>query len=259
MRFASLGSGSAGNATIVEVNQTRVLVDCGFSLREVVLRLQRLALAPEQLTGILVTHEHDDHAKGVFKLAAKYAIPVWLTHGTYTMCQRYLPDHTPLDIRIIESDRHFSINDMQVTPYTVPHDAREPTQFVFSDGQSKLGVLTDAGCSTPHIEQTLTGCDALLLECNHDVQLLEKGPYAIPLKDRVGGRLGHLDNQTAAAILTKLDNSKLKHIVAAHLSAKNNTPALAKQALSQVLNCQTDWVGIADQATGFDWRSCQST
>ncbi len=258
MRFASLGSGSAGNATIVEVNQTRLLIDCGFSLRDTINRLQKLALMPEQLTGILVTHEHDDHAKGVFKLAAKFAIPVWLTHGTYKMCERYLPENVHIDVRIIDSHSDFQINDLQVTPYTVPHDAREPTQFVFADGQYKFGVLTDAGCSTPHIEQTLTACDALLLECNHDLNLLEKGPYAKPLKDRVGGRLGHLDNQTAAALLTNLDNTKLKHIVAAHLSAKNNTPALAMQALSRVLNCHADWIGIADQAQGFDWRSCRS-
>jgi phosphoribosyl 1,2-cyclic phosphodiesterase len=255
MRFASLGSGSAGNATLVEVGQSRLLLDCGFSVREMVVRLARLSIAPERLTGILVTHEHDDHARGAFKLAAKYHIPVWLSYGTFKMCERYIPDTHTIRIELIDSHTDFYVDEIGVSPFPVPHDAREPTQFTFTDGQSKLGVLTDVGSSTPHIERVLSGCDALMLECNHDRAMLEKGPYAKPLKDRVGGRLGHLDNQSAAQLLAKLDNSKLKHIVAAHLSEKNNTPEHAKLALSAVLNCTQDWVGIAEQTLGFDWRA----
>lgn len=254
MRFASLGSGSAGNATLVEVGSTRLLLDCGFSVREMVARLARLSIAPEQLTGILITHEHDDHARGAFKLAAKYQIPIWLSYGTFKMCERYIPDTHTIRIELIDSHTDFNMNEIGVSPFPVPHDAREPTQFTFTDGQSKLGVLTDVGSSTPHIERVLSGCDALVLECNHDLTMLEKGPYAKPLKDRVGGRLGHLDNQSAAQLLARLDNTKLKHIVAAHLSEKNNTPAHAKSALSAVLNCSQDWVGIAEQTLGFDWR-----
>jgi phosphoribosyl 1,2-cyclic phosphodiesterase len=254
MQFASLGSGSAGNATIIASGQTKLLLDCGFGAKEVIARLQRLDVLPEQLTGILVTHEHDDHAKGAFKLAAKFSIPVWLTHGTLKMCDRYMPNNAHVKLNVIDAHTSLSIDDLNVTPYPVPHDAREPTQFIFSDGQSKLGVLTDTGCATPHIEQMLTGSDALVLECNHDLDMLQNGPYARPLKNRVGGRLGHLDNQSAAALLSKLDNSKLKHIVAAHLSAKNNTPSLAKSALSTVLNCEEDWIAIADQEHGLAWR-----
>ena len=255
MRFASLGSGSAGNCLVVEQANTRLLLDCGFGHNEVVKRLLRLDLAAEQITGILVTHEHDDHAKGAFKFAAKYHIPVWLTHGSLKMCERYLPENADISINIIDSHTSFQIQDIAITPYPVPHDAREPTQFTFTDGKHKLGVLTDAGASTPYIEQVLSGCDALVLECNHDLTMLENGPYAWPLKKRVGSRLGHLDNQTAAALLHKLDNSKLKHIIAAHLSAKNNTQHLAKQALSLALNCEHNWVGVAEQAEGFAWRS----
>jgi phosphoribosyl 1,2-cyclic phosphodiesterase len=259
MRFASLGSGSAGNCLVVEqaslVSTTRLLLDCGFGVSELVKRLQRLDLAPEQITGILVTHEHDDHAKGAFKFAAKYNIPLWLTHGSLKMCERYIPNGTELTINIIDSHTQFSIEAIQINPYPVPHDAREPTQFTFSDGQYKLGVLTDAGASTAHIEQVLSGCDALVLECNHDLNMLENGAYPYSLKKRVGSKLGHLDNQAAANLLVKLDNSKLKHIIAAHLSAKNNTPALAQQALSAVLGCAQDWVGIAQQEDGFAWRS----
>jgi phosphoribosyl 1,2-cyclic phosphodiesterase len=255
MRFASLGSGSAGNCMVVEQANTRLLLDCGFGAREVLTRLQRLGLEAEQITGILVTHEHDDHAKGAFKLAAKYQIPVWLTHGTYRMCERYLPTGTAVQLHFIDSHSAFNIEQLEITPYPVPHDAREPTQFTFSNGQHKLGVLTDAGASTPYIEQVLNNCDALVLECNHDLTMLENGPYAWPLKKRVGSRLGHLDNASAANLLAQLDNSKLKHIIAAHLSAKNNTPDLAKVGLSAALNCELDWVGIAEQDVGFAWRS----
>ena len=255
MRFASIGSGSAGNCLVVEQANTRLLLDCGFSPNEVVKRLLKLDLMPEKITGILVTHEHDDHAKGAFKFAAKYNVPVWLSHGSLKMCQRYIPDSAAIQVNIIDSHTPFSVESIQINPYPVPHDAREPTQFTFSDGNHKLGVLTDAGSSTAHIELVLSGCDGLVLECNHDLNMLENGPYAWPLKKRVGSRLGHLDNQSAAALLARLDNSKLKHIIAAHLSAKNNTADLAKNALSQVLNCAQDWVGIAQQDDGFVWRS----
>lgn len=254
MRFASLGSGSAGNGLIVNTQSTCLLLDCGFGLREAVMRLNRLNILPEQLSGILVTHEHDDHAGGVFKLANKYRIPIWLTHGTLVMLERFLPKQHNFTIHLIDSHQAFAIRDLHIHPYPVPHDAREPVQFVFSDGARKLGVLTDTGISTPHIETMLNACDALSLECNHDPVMLKNGPYARSLKQRVSSRLGHLDNASSAALLAKLDNSKLQHILAAHLSAKNNLPTLAKAALSEVLNCETDWVGIADQVTGFDWR-----
>ena len=254
MRFASLGSGSAGNSLVVEANTTRVMLDCGFGIKETVSRLLRLNLSPEDLTGIVITHEHDDHAGGAFKFAAKYNVPVWLTYGTLKMVDRYLPNRHDIKLHIVDSHTTFSINDIEVQPYPVPHDAREPIQCVFSDGVKRLGVLTDVGRSTPHIEATLSGCHALVLECNHDASMLQTGPYSWSLKKRVGGDLGHLENTEAANILAKLDNSKLQHIIAAHLSVKNNTPTLAQKALSIALSCELDWVGLADQNLGFDWR-----
>jgi phosphoribosyl 1,2-cyclic phosphodiesterase len=253
MRFSSIGSGSAGNGLLIEQDSTRLLLDCGFGLRDAEQRLARISLTPDQLTGILITHEHEDHAGGVFKLARKYRIPVWLTHGTFRMIERILPTE-PLDLRIIDSHSKFNINEIEVTPFPVPHDAREPVQYTFSNGDKKLGVLTDTGCSTPHIQEMLSGCDALMLECNHDIEMLMNGIYPMSLKQRVSGRLGHLDNIGAANILSKLDNSHLKHIIAAHLSEKNNKPEFAINALSQALNCEKNWIGIAEQETGFDWR-----
>ncbi len=258
MRFASLGSGSAGNALLVEVGQTKVMLDCGFSIKETEARLAKLNVQPDSLTGVVVTHEHDDHAGGVFKFAAKHQLPIWLTHGTLKMAERYIPAQHSLKMHVIDSHQTFQIHDIEVHPFPVPHDAREPMQCVFSDGNHRLGVLTDVGKITIHIEQMLTKCDALVLECNHDAHMLEKGPYSSALKKRVGGDLGHLDNQSAAALLSRLDCSTLQHLIAAHLSAKNNTPELAQTALAQVIGCETDWIGIASQEAGFSWKTIKA-
>lgn len=253
MRFASLGSGSEGNALLVASDQTHVLMDCGFSLQGTLMRLARLNVSAEQLSGIVVTHEHGDHASGVARLARKFNLPVWLTHGTLRSQSRAFASIPCL--HEIDPHQPFAIGDIEILPFPVPHDAAEPVQFVFSDGARRLGVLTDAGCSTAYIEQMLNGCHALVLECNHDTGMLMNGDYPYRLKQRVGGRFGHLNNQEAAAILGRLDVSRLQHLVAAHLSRKNNTATLAVQALSRVLDCEVNWVGVATQEEGFSWRA----
>jgi len=253
MRFASLGSGSEGNALMISVNQTQVLMDCGFGLKDTILRLERLGISPAQLSGIIVTHEHGDHISGVARLASKFGLPVWLTHGTLNSQPKAFSKIA--DICEIAPQQVFSIGDIEITPYPVPHDAAEPVQYVFSDGMWKLGVLTDAGCGTPHIEEMLSGCHALVLECNHDNDMLMHGDYPYSLKQRIGGRYGHLSNQEAAEILSRLEIDKLQHLVAAHLSRKNNTPKLAVQALCEAIGCEESWIGIATQEEGFSWRS----
>jgi phosphoribosyl 1,2-cyclic phosphodiesterase len=252
MRFSSLGSGSEGNALLVAARQTQVLMDCGFGLQDTLMRLARLGVSPEQLSGIVVTHEHGDHISGVARLARKYNLPVWLTHGTLRTQANAFAGLA--GIHEIDPHLAFAIGDIEVIPYSVPHDAAEPVQFVFSDGMRRLGVLTDTGCSTAHIEQTLSGCHALVLECNHDTGMLMNGDYPYSLKQRVGGRFGHLNNQEAAAILASLDKSRLQHLIAAHLSRRNNTPELAVQALSAAAVCEESWVGVATQEDGFAWR-----
>lgn len=252
MRFACLGSGSQGNGLVVEVENTRLLLDCGFTLKETITRLSRLGLDPGMIDGIVVTHEHDDHIGGVARLARKFSIPVWLTHGTLRNVEKafaVLPQ-----VNIIDSHQRFAIGAIELEPYPVPHDAHEPTQFVFSDGAVRLGVLTDTGCSTPHIEMVLSRCHALVLECNHDTQMLADSDYPASLKRRVGGRFGHLENAAAAQLLASLDCSLLQHVIAAHLSRTNNTPLLAQTALSGALNCARDWIGTASQSDGFGWR-----
>jgi phosphoribosyl 1,2-cyclic phosphodiesterase len=250
MRFASLGSGSRGNATLIESGSTLVMLDCGFSVRETERRMATLGRSPDQLRAMLVTHEHGDHVRGVPALARKYRLPVWLTHGTRQM----LRDPELPEVRYLDTHRCLVLDDLQVEPFTVPHDAREPCQFCFSDGARRLGVLTDTGRVTPHILACLDGCDALLLECNHDAGMLADGPYSPALKLRVGGPLGHLSNGQAGELLARLDYSRLQHLVAAHLSEKNNRPALARNALAQVAGCSADWIAVAGQEEGLDWR-----
>jgi phosphoribosyl 1,2-cyclic phosphodiesterase len=254
MRFASLGSGSQGNALLVEVNATRILLDCGFGLSDTTRRLARLGVTPEQISAILVTHEHDDHIGGVARFARKHRIPVWLTGGTLRGLEALFD--AGIDLCFIRGYAEFAIGDILVTPFPVPHDAREPAQFVFSDGNYRLGVLTDAGYVTPHMQRCLRGCSGLVLECNHDSRLLDQSDYPPSVKVRIASRFGHLDNQSAAGLLASLiEGSALQHVVAAHLSASNNTPDLARRSLAEVLNCDLQWVGIADQQSGFAWRA----
>lgn len=251
MRFASLGSGSRGNGTLVEYDHTCLLIDCGFGLKETEQRLARLGKDPAALSAILITHEHADHIKGVGPLARKYTLPVWMTYGTWS------PErlgHVPA-LHFFNSHESFAIEALQVRPFPVPHDAHEPSQFVFDNGNRRLGLLTDTGCSTPHIEQMLANCDALLLECNHDSAMLANGPYSISLKHRVGGGLGHLSNEQAARLLSRLPHDRLQHIVAMHISQNNNTPALARQALCAAIDCAAERITLADQDGGFGWRA----
>ncbi|UCF75332.1 MAG: MBL fold metallo-hydrolase [Betaproteobacteria bacterium] len=252
MRFASLGSGSSGNALLVESRNTLVLLDCGFGLADVTARLARIGLDPGDIDAIIVTHEHEDHAGGVARLARRHELPVYLTYGTVAALAR---DRAALP-ETVEIDGHtvFAIGDIEVQPYPVPHDAREPVQFVLGDGAVRLGVLTDIGAPTLHVAQMLSGLEALVLESNHDRAMLEGGPYPPVLRDRIGGQFGHLENADAARLLGELDRTRLQHVIAAHLSKQNNTPELARAALAGALGCEPDWIGVATQEDGFAWR-----
>ncbi|CAG9229065.1 Metal-dependent hydrolases of the beta-lactamase superfamily I [Paraburkholderia tropica] len=254
MRFASLGSGSEGNALVVEAGSgatpTRVLLDCGFSAKEVERRLARAGLAADSLSAILITHEHSDHIGGALTLARRWSIPLYMSWGT---AQAVGADDANVELNILWGDETVEIGELGVLPYTVPHDAREPLQFVFSDGASRLGVLTDVGESTPHINSVLSGCDALVLEYNHDLDMLAGSRYPASLKARISGSHGHLNNEAAGDILAALDRSKLRHLIAAHLSQQNNSPELARAAMAAVLGNAPTEIGVATQDEGFDW------
>ncbi|AKJ28383.1 MBL fold metallo-hydrolase [Caldimonas brevitalea] len=254
IRFCSLGSGSTGNATLVEARAggttVRVLIDCGFSLKQLEHRLARIGLSCADLDAVFITHEHSDHVGCVGTLARRRGVPIWMSHGTWQALGE--PDlgawlHRAHDAGTID------IGPLRLTPYTVPHDAREPLQLTCSDGDAKLGILTDAGSATPHLLAQLQQCSALVLECNHEPALLQESRYPAFLKARIAGRYGHLANHTAAEILGQCRHSGLKHVVAAHLSEQNNTPERAAAALAGALGCRGDDIVVARPDSGFCW------
>lgn len=254
LRFVSLGSGSSGNATVVEAHDglrtTRLLVDCGFSPRQLEARLQRVGLARRDLDAVFVTHEHGDHANGIAALCLRENLPVWMSPGTHAgMGAPPLGDL----LRPAADGEVVAIGALRITPFTVPHDARGPLQLRCSDGDRSMGILTDLGHATEHVIGHLSGCDALLLECNHDPELLRASSYHPALKRRVGGPYGHLSNAAAAEIAARLLHPRLGIVVAAHLSQQNNRPELARQALAEALGRGLDGIEVADAATGTGW------
>ena len=180
---------------------------------------------------------------------------IYLTYGTLQALESEGKVVDGVKRIIVSAKEKLAIDGLEIAPFTVPHDAREPVQFVLSDGAARLGVLTDIGVSTPHVERTLSGLDALVLECNYDRDMLWGGAYPKWLKERIGGPFGHLDNRESERLLAALDRSRLKHVIGAHLSQHNNTPQLARACLARAMGCSEDWIGLATQDEGFDWRS----
>jgi len=254
LRFTSLGSGSSGNATVVEARHgartSRLLVDCGFGLRQLDQRLSRAQLCAADLDGIFVTHEHSDHIGSARALSLRERLPVWMSQGTHAAAG--CPDMGGM-LLLASDESTFALGELEVRPFTVPHDAREPLQLRCSDGDRSLGILTDLGHATGHVLQQLAGCEAILLECNHDPELLANSNYHTALKKRVGGRYGHLCNADAAAIAVAVQHPRLATVVAAHLSAQNNRPELAQAALAHALGWDAHQIGVATQADGTPW------
>ncbi|MGH8691962.1 MAG: MBL fold metallo-hydrolase [Burkholderiales bacterium] len=255
LRFASLASGSSGNCLVAEAGGTVVMLDCGLALTETERRLARAGLEPSQVKALLVTHEHGDHAGGAFDFAAAHRVTLYLTHGTLAAMQAEGKAVDGVKIRLITAREGFTVDSIHVNPFTVPHDAREPVQYVLSDGAARLGVLTDVGTSTAHVERTLSGLDALVLECNYDRDMLWNGAYPKWLKERIAGPFGHLDNRDSERLLAAVDRSRLKHVIGAHLSQQNNRPGLVRAALARAMGCEEGWIGLATQDDGFNWRS----
>ncbi|MCV2353867.1 MBL fold metallo-hydrolase [Paucibacter sp. B2R-40] len=256
MRFCSLGSGSGGNASLIEASQgitrTQLLVDCGFSLRELTRRLARAGSSPAELDAIFITHEHGDHVGCALNLAQRYRIPLWTSRGTWR-AMGGLPDFDSKLLHLIKDGESAELGDIQIQPFAVPHDANEPLHLRCSDGAKSLGLITDLGHPCASVALALQGCQALLLECNHDEAMLQASNYPFSLKRRILGSHGHLSNASAAELLRSCLHAGLAHVVAAHLSESNNTPALAAASLAAVMGCRPEAIAVASQALGCDW------
>ncbi|MGH8161516.1 MAG: MBL fold metallo-hydrolase, partial [Gammaproteobacteria bacterium] len=252
MEFAVAGSGSRGNATVIRAGSTTVMVDCGFTFSEIKRRIERLSLTVDDLDAMLVTHEHGDHISGIARLAARADIPVYASAGTARAAEQRRQFEGAMTF---DSHAPFAIGDLEITPIIVPHDAAEPTQFVLSDGVRRLAIMTDIGHVTPFVIGSLGGLDGLIVESNHDVGMLAAGPYPEALKRRVGGSYGHLSNEQTGELLCTLELSNLHTLALAHLSEKNNRPEIAREAAARALDCESDWVRIADQDAGLPWQT----
>lgn len=262
LRFRSLGSGSAGNALLLEASAgdavqggapevMRLLVDCGLGQRELQARLKANGLQPSDLHAIFITHEHSDHVGCAPILAERLGIPLWLSHGTWHAIGEPAVGGM---VRFASDGVTIALSEhCQLQPFTVPHDAREPLQLVVSDGRRRLGICTDLGHPSAHVVQSLQGCHALVLESNHDPELLAASRYPAFLKRRVAGALGHLSNAAAAQLLASVLHDDLQLVVAAHLSEQNNRPELALGHLREALGLHTPQLLAATAGEGCDW------
>lgn len=228
IRLAVLGSGSAGNATCIEGGGARILLDAGFSARETARRLRGVGVEPHRIDAIVLTHEHGDHVRGASLFSRTFQVPVYCTAGTFRAAR--------LDVdgvhawHGLEAGACLTIGAMRVRPFPVPHDAVETVGYLLECGGARLGYATDLGHPSAAVRACLRGCDLLMLEANHDVEMLKHGPYPEAVKDRVLGRHGHLDNETAADLASDVACERTEHLILAHVSRTNNLPHLAVRA-----------------------------
>ena len=257
LRFKSLGSGSSGNATLVEASNgthtTRLLIDCGIRLRDLEARLIEAGTCAEDVDAIFITHEHGDHIGCARNFVKRYPTPLWMSQGTWlAVANEAWAEHQHL-FRPASDGGTIDLGDLQIQPFTVPHDAREPLQLRCTDGDHHLGIVTDLGHASSHVVEALQGCHALLLEANHDPDLLQASAYPNFLKQRISGPWGHLANHAAAELLGRIKHASLNHVLASHLSERNNTPDLARTSLSDALGCAPMDIAVADPVTGSSW------
>ncbi|WP_029232677.1 MBL fold metallo-hydrolase [Butyrivibrio sp. VCB2006] len=233
MRFTSIASGSSGNCTYVGSDNTHILIDAGVSKKRIEEGLNGLDLTLGDLDAIFVTHEHVDHIAALHTILKKYDIPIYATAGTIQGIRVSDKKAEMTNSRFIpvSVDKEVSVGDMIINPMTISHDANEPCGYRVFCGDKKIGVATDLGCYTDYTVECLQDCDALLLEANHDIRMLQTGPYPYQLKRRILGDCGHLSNEKSGELLCKLLNDKMQGIFLGHLSKENNLPELAYETV----------------------------
>jgi len=235
LKICSLFSGSDGNATYIGTSNTNILVDAGLTLRDTVNALRGIDVSPYELDAIIVSHEHIDHIRGVGALSRKFDIPVYANEETWKAMEGKIGDIALHNIRVFYTSMDFYINDINVQSYAIPHDAAQPVGFCFYNSNKKISITTDLGHTNTSILNMVADSDLVLLEANHDVHMLQVGPYPWPLKKRIMGMYGHLSNEQAGLTLVGMIRSKMMYVLLAHLSKENNFPELAYETVTGIL------------------------
>jgi phosphoribosyl 1,2-cyclic phosphodiesterase len=233
MRMKSIASGSSGNSIYVGTADTHILVDVGISRKKIENGLSELELCGDDLNAILITHEHSDHVSGLGVFLRKYCVPVYATQGTIDAIKRMsnLGEFDRSLLHVIGNDESFAIDDIEVSPVSISHDAADPVAYHFESNGVQTAILTDLGTYDDRIVKRMQGLSAIYLEANHDIRMLETGRYSYPLKQRILGKRGHLSNESSGRLLSELLNNDMKHIFLSHLSRENNLPELAYEAV----------------------------
>ena len=247
LRFCALASGSRGNALLVEHEDTLILVDNGLPLKTLVKRLDAVGRSVDDIDALLITHEHGDHSRGIRPLMRRHELTLWATPGTAQVVDAID------DYERMRCDRELTIGSIDVQPFAVPHDAREPCQFVFNAGGQRLGLLTDTGHATPVVLKSLQSCDALAIEFNHDTGMLENGSYPESVKARVGSRFGHLSNKQTVDLLAEVVHPGLQWVVGLHLSESNNSPERVRAAAARFTDQSSVELRLATQDEPSPW------
>lgn len=246
--LAALGSGSAGNSTLIRSATTTLLLDCGFTLKETVARLEALSVSLADVDALIVTHEHSDHMRGVGPVSRKFGMPIWMTCGTYHACK----DKKIAEPHLFHAHESFTIGDITLDPFPTPHDAAESCQFVFSADGARFACLTDLGAITPHVKAKIADVNAILVESNYDIEMLKNGPYPYPLQQRIRSNYGHLGNEQAGEILKEMDHPNLNTILLGHLSERNNTAQHAYNTVCGYIE-RNERVTVLEQHHSSEW------
>jgi phosphoribosyl 1,2-cyclic phosphodiesterase len=235
MEFCSIYSGSSGNCLYIATNNTKILIDAGLTGKKIQEGLKSIDVNPSDINAMVITHEHDDHIKSAGILSRRFNIPIYANTKTWEAMSATLGKISEENIKVFEGYDAFLIGDILVKPFAIPHDAASPCGYSFMNGGAKISVATDIGYVTDEIKSNIIDSDLILLEANHDVEMLKIGPYPYPLKRRVLSNLGHLSNEDAGLALVEILNGKTKKVILGHLSNTNNYPELALRTVISVL------------------------